>query len=106
MTYSLVKPSVKSLEEYAVSLVTGMISLKTLENYHIAAVHAGILKDDQETLANAMVWDIRRNIQMYQRQLDSVLEYLPTDFNGASIVANLQKKEIALAKQMTKKPKV
>lgn len=71
----------KTLEEYAISLALGMISLKTLENYHIAAVQNGILPEDMSCRCNTMVLDLRRMIKQYQDQLETCLELLPEDFN-------------------------
>lgn len=68
-----------NLEDYAVSLAYGMISLKTLENLHIQAINLGILTEDLSCRANTIIWDIRRDIRLYQEQLESVLELIPND---------------------------
>ncbi len=95
----------KSLEEYAIALVTGMLSLKTLENFHIHAVQIGILSEDLACRANTIVWEIRRNIKLYQDQLESVLELLPEDFNVTKIVEVLKANELTKARAMIRKPR-
>jgi len=71
--------NLNSLEDYAISLAYGMISLKTLENLHIKAIDIGILTEDLSCRANTIIWDIRRDIRLYQEQLESVLELVPDD---------------------------
>lgn len=106
MEVTYVEPnSLKNLEGYAVALVTGMLSLKTLENFHIKAVDIGILKEDQTCRCNTIVWDIRRCIKLYQDQLESVLELLPSDFNAQAIVEMLKKQQLTKARSMTRKKK-
>jgi len=95
----------KTLEEYAVCLVTGMFSLKTLENYHIRAIEIGILTEDLNCRANTIVWDMRRMLKLYQDQLESVLELLPDDFNTDKIIELLKKQGLTKARQMTRKQK-
>mgnify|MGYP003616944581 CR=1 FL=1 len=98
--------NLKSLEHYAVALVMGILSLKTLETYHIKAEDLGILKDDMSCRANTIVWDLRRDIKLYYDQLQSILELLPDDFNPDSIVESLKIQELTKARQMTRKKKI
>lgn len=95
----------KTLEEYAIALVTGMFSLKTLENYHIRAIEIGILTEDLNCRANTIVWDMRRMLKLYQDQLEGVLELLPDDFNTSTIIETLKKQGLTKARQMTRKKK-
>ncbi len=97
--------NLKNLEGYAVALTTGMLSLKTLENFHIRAIEIGILPEDLSCRCNTIVWDLRRMIKLYKDQLESVLELLPDDFNATSIIDMLKKSELTKARQMTRKPK-
>jgi len=98
--------SLKTLEDYAQSLLEGILSLKTLESFHIKAVEIGILPDDLSCRANTIIWDLRRDIKLYMEQLSSVLELVPDDFNEHSMIDKLKKREITLARKLTKKTKV
>ena len=93
----------KSLEEYAISLVMGLVSLKTLEGFHIKAIDLGVLKEDQECRLNTIIWDIKRLIKLYQDQLASVLELIPDDFNIDSIMDSLRKQELTRARSIVRK---
>lgn len=97
--------NLKSLEHYAIALVSGILSLKTLEAFHIKAEDLGILQEDMSCRANTIVWDLRRNIKQYYDQLESVLELLPEDFTPESIIEALKKEELTKARQMTRKSK-
>lgn len=69
----------KSLDDYAMALLAGMISIKTLESFHVKAVSLGILKEDLECRANTIVWDLKRMLKLYQDQCESILDLLPTE---------------------------
>ncbi len=94
--------SMATLEHYVVALVTGLISLRTLEGYHIAAVNLGILKEDQECRANTIVWDIIRLRKIYSDQIDAALELLPSDFDVTEILKDLKTKEVRKNKSRSK----
>ncbi len=98
--------SLKTLEDYAVFLVTGMLTFKTLQNQQVRAIEIGIMKEDMSERANTIIWDIRRLIKLYQDQTEAVLELIPDDFNALEIVANLQKRELTKARSMIRKKKV
>lgn len=98
--------NLKNLEHYAVALVMGVLSLKTLEQYHVRAEDIGILKEDMSCRANTIIWDLRRDMKLYQDQLESVLELLPEDFSTDTIIETLQKQELTKARQMTRKKRV
>lgn len=97
--------SLKSLEDYAVLLVTGMLSLKTLQNIQVKAVEIGILPEDLNERDNTIIWDLRRLMKLYQKQLQDVLELVPDDFNVDTIIEGLKKKELTKARSMTRKKK-
>ncbi len=106
MDFKLVEAKkMKTLEDYAIALVLGMISLQTLDSYHVRAVELGILKEDQDCRSNTIVWDLRRMIKLYRDQLESILELLPTDFDMERILNELKKHEITKAKQLTRRQK-
>lgn len=98
--------SLKSLEDYAVLLTSGMISLMTLQNIEVKALKIGIMKEDQAERSNTMVWELRRLMKLYQNQLESVLELLPDDFNGKAVIDKLKDQELTKARSMTRKQKV
>lgn len=95
----------KTLEEYAIALVSGMLSIKTLEEYHVRAIEIGILTEDLNCRANTIVWDMRRMLKLYQDQLEGVLELLPEDFNASSIIETLKKQHLTKARSLTRKPR-
>lgn len=97
--------NLKSLEHYAVALVMGILTLNTLETYHIRAEDLGILEEDMSCRANTIIWDLRRNMKLYHDQLKSVLELLPEDFTPDSIIESLKQQELTKARQMTRKSK-
>ncbi len=96
--------NLKTLEDYCVFLVTGMLSLKTLQNMHVKAIEIGILPEDMACRSNTMIWDIRRLIKLYQEQLETILELLPSDFNAEEIIKAMQKRELTKARQIIRKP--
>jgi hypothetical protein len=82
----------KNLEDYATSMITALISLRTLEGYHIAAVKLGILKEDQACRSNTIVWDFIRLRKLLTDQLESVLELLPDDFDPRKLLRDIKQK--------------
>jgi hypothetical protein len=98
----------KSLEDYAMSLGAGIISLETLRTFHARAIEIGIFgnKDDLCSRANTIIWDIDRDIKLYYDQLYGVLELLPDDFNVPVMVDKLKMIELTKARSMIRKPKV
>ena len=97
--------NIKSLEDYLISLVLGLISLKTLEAYHVRAMELGILKEDQECMANTLIWDFKRLKKLYFDQAASIKELLPEDFNIENVISKLAEKEMSKARQLVRKPK-
>lgn len=94
MQYSYVDvDKMKSLEEYAVSVVMGLMSLKTIMSYHAKAQSLGILTEDQTILANTILWDISRLLKACIEQADSVLELVAGDITIESILEDLKKHE-------------
>lgn len=98
--------SLKSLEDYAVFLTGAMLSLVTLQNMQVHAIKIGIMKEDMNERANTIIWDTRRQIQLYKNQLETTLELLPDDFNGVSILDAMKNRELTNARTMIKKSKV
>ena len=78
----------ESIEEYGASLVSGMITLKTLESFHIAAFNKGILKEDEAETGKTLCWEIRRLLLLYKTQMENVLER--TEIDEETILTNLR----------------
>lgn len=96
----------KNLEDYAVLLASGLLSLLTLQNTQVKAIEIGIMKEDQAERSNTIIWDLRRLIKLYHDQTESILEMLPDEFDHNAIIAKLQADEIKKAKTLAKKPRV
>lgn len=97
--------SLKSLEDYAVFLTSGIITLITLQNLQVQAIKIGIMPEDLNERANTIVWDIRRQMNHYQVQLNAVLDLLPEDFTAATAIQKLQDKEKTKARSMLRQLK-
>lgn len=86
--------SLKTLEDLAVHLSTGLYSLMTMHNFQVRAIEIGIMKEDMNERGNVISWDLRRLIKHYKEQLEEVLELLPDDFNPNEAIKNLQKAKV------------
>ena len=69
----------ETLEQYGAALLSSMISLRTLEAFHIAAWKKGLLEEDEEETSKTICWEIRRLMSLYQTQLLNVMERAPFD---------------------------
>lgn len=63
-----------SLEEYGAALLSSLISLKTLEAFHIAAFNKGLLDEDEAETGKTICWEIQRLIMLYKTQIENVLD--------------------------------
>lgn len=86
--------SLKSLEDLAVHLSTGIYSLMTMHNYQVRAIEIGIMKEDMNERGNTIAWDLRRLIKHYKEQLEETLQLLPDDFNPNAAIKNLMKPKV------------
>ncbi len=64
------------LDEYATSLITGAISLQTLNNFHAAAFKKGLLKEDEVVNIESIYHLIKKLLSIYKAQLKNVVERL------------------------------
>lgn len=95
MTFNHVSPQqMETLEQYAVALVVGLISLQSLVGFHKRALDLGILEEDEQCTLNTIVWDIERLTKLYNIQAASVLERLPDTISVQSILDSLKAKEL------------
>lgn len=86
----LVKPDkLKNLDEYAVSLLTSMFSLKTLDAYHMAAFNLGLLEEDEIKNIESINHAITSLLMLYKFQMENVLER--TSITEEEILLELRK---------------
>ncbi len=97
--------SLKTLEDYAIFLATGILSLVTLQNLEIKAIEIGIMKEDMSERSNTMVWDLRRLMKLYKDQLETTLELLPEDFDYQGTMDKLKKQQLTKARSLIRKKK-
>jgi hypothetical protein len=71
--------SLKTLEHYAAALLSGMISLGTLELFHQQALKKGILDEDEQETAKTICWELQRLLALYRTQINHVLERTELD---------------------------
>lgn len=79
--------NLNTLEEYGASLLSSMISLKTLEAFHLSAFKKGILDQDEEENGKTICWEIQRLLQLYKIQIEHVLDR--TELNEEAILQAL-----------------
>lgn len=63
-----------SLEDYGAALLSSLISLKTLEAFHIVAFNKGLLDEDEAETGKTICWEIQRLIALYKTQIENVLD--------------------------------
>lgn len=103
MEFKLINPKdIVSLEDYLITCLTSVINLEALEKFHIRAVEIGILKEDQECLANSIVWDIRRLQKLLKDQSESVLELLPHNFSVTECIQKFMESHAESIKKVAK----
>jgi hypothetical protein len=79
----------QTLEHYGASLLSSMISLKTLESFHIAAFNKGLLDADEAETGKTICWEIQRLIMLYKTQIENVLDR--TELKENEIIEALRK---------------
>jgi hypothetical protein len=67
----------KTLQEYAVQLISMLFSMKSHKNYHLQAQKIGILDDAEALTSVEALMNIDKLVQVYRRQLENVLERIP-----------------------------
>ena len=94
---------IKTLEQYAASLLSGMISLRSLEQYHISAMAKGLLEEDEEETCKTVCWELRRLMQLYLKQYDQINQRAPIDED--EVIKSLQAIMPDIKKKRARKPK-
>lgn len=92
---------IETLEQYAASLVTAIISVRSLEAFQINAFKRGLFKQDEEECSKTICWELRRLMNLYLQQMQSVLDR--TELTEKEILKELKK--ISGIKPKTKKVK-
>lgn len=98
--------SLKSLEDLAVYLGAGRLSLKTLLIAQIQSIKIGIMPDDMNQRASNLVNQLQHLCKLYEDQLQDTLELLPEDFNAVPVIERLKRDELKIARSMTRNPRV
>ncbi len=85
---SISASDIKSLEDYAVALVTSIISLKSMEMYHIFTYKQGLMNEDEEETSKTILWESKRLIALYTKQLEFITDR--TGIDVESITAQVK----------------
>ncbi len=64
----------QTLEQYGASLLSSMISLRTLEGFHIAAFNKGLLDEDEAETGKTICWEVQRLMSLYKTQIENILD--------------------------------
>lgn len=65
----------KTIEDYATALLTGMASLRTLYAYHLCAFDKGLLQNEDEIkLAESIRFNIDTLLRLYKTQVENMLD--------------------------------
>jgi len=71
--------AVENLEEYGAALLSSIISLQTLEQFHVAAYKKGLLEEDEVQCSESIIGQIRKLIALYRKQIENIEERSPLD---------------------------
>ena len=77
-----------TLEEYGASLLSAMISIRTLEAFHVKAFKEGLLDQDEEETGKTICWELQRLLKLYKTQIEHVLDR--TELNEETILESLR----------------
>lgn len=78
----------KTLDQYAHSLFTSVISLKSIKKFHTEAFKKGILDDIEGSTGNALCGYIDKLLELHLSQLENVLQR--TTITKEDLLKNLQ----------------
>jgi hypothetical protein len=78
----------ENLEQYGVSFVVGMITIQTLESFHIVALRKGILSDEEAEIVQTICWELRRLMALYKTCMEKILDR--TDIDEEDILSHLK----------------
>lgn len=78
----------ETLEQYGAAILSSMISLRTLEQFHISAFQKGILDTDEEECAKTICWELHRLMALYQKQVEHICDR--TELDEKTVLDNLK----------------
>ena len=87
-----------TIEDYAASLVSGLVTLNSLGKFHATADGKGLLSEDESELCKTIHWELTRLMNLYQTQMKSILER--TEITSDDVLARLK----SMVPAMKKKP--
>lgn len=87
--------NIETLEHYAAAIVSCMVSLRSLENYHLHAHSKGILQEDEDETCKTICWEFQRIAKLHITQFEQIARRC--DIDESKIIASLQ--------QLLNKPK-
>ncbi len=79
----------ETLEHYGASLLSAIISLRTLESFHLVAFSKGILDEDESETGKTICWEIQRLLALYKTQIENVMDR--TELKEDEILLHLKK---------------
>jgi transcriptional regulator with XRE-family HTH domain len=84
-----VNPSkIKTVEQYACSILLATISVKTLQGFCVSGVNTGALSEDEIEVAKTITWELRRLLDLYNKHLEEILERV--EVSKEDILASLK----------------
>lgn len=69
----------ETLEQYLASLLSSMISLKTLQQFHVIAEAKGLLEESEDVTGKTICVHIEQLLRLYRNQVDNILERTQID---------------------------
>lgn len=95
----------ETLEEYGAALLSSMISLRTLKQFHISAFQKGLLDTDEEECGKTLCWEIDRLLLLYKKQIENICER--TELDEKTVLDSLKAlmPEIKIPRKRKTKPK-
>jgi hypothetical protein len=95
--------NIKTIEDYGFALVLGLLSLRTLSNTQSRVLELGILSEDEMLKASTIIWELHRNMKLYQEQFDDVIKKIPQGIDVNVMLDKLRKRELTKARNLVKK---
>ena len=90
MTFHIVDAqNLKTLEQFAGSVISSIATLRTLELFQTQALRIGILSEDESEISKTINWEIKRLIGLYSSQMTSILER--ADIDEQEIIETIKK---------------
>ena len=74
----------QTIEQYGASLISALVTLKTLESFEHVAYKKGILDEDEAETSKTICWEIQRLLALYQTQIKHIVER--TSLNEQDVV--------------------